>query len=89
MDKKLEARIARLEKKLLKEGRFKAEQIKEALEDANEALIFLQNASSDLDSDAGDRCYELVDKMLTALLQVGALFKADGWEDFDPDEYGD
>lgn len=89
MDKKLEARIARLEKKLLKEGRFKAEQIKEALDNADEALIFLQNASSDFSDDVGGECFEIIDNMLKELLRVGYLYKADGWGDYDPDEYDD
>lgn len=89
MNKELENRIARLEKKLLKESRFNSDEIKEALEKADEALIFLQNASSDLSDSVGDKCHELVDNMLTELLQLSALFKAEGWEDFDPDEYDD
>ena len=85
----LEARIRILEKKLLKEGRFNADEIKEALEKADEALIFLQNASSDFSDGVGGECFEIIDNMLKELLRVGYLFKAEGWEDFDPDEYDD
>lgn len=88
-NKSLLNRIIKLEKKLLKENRFKADEIKEALENANKALIFLQNASSDFDDDVGGKCFEIIDHMLDELLQVGYLYKAEGWEDFDPGEYDD
>lgn len=68
---------------------FNADEIKEALEKADEALIFLQNASSDLSDSIGDKCHELIGHMLDELLQVGFLYNAEGWEDFGPDEYDD
>jgi hypothetical protein len=72
MDRKLESRIARLERILSKraaknEQMFSKADISEAIKDAYNALIFLQNASSDLDS---NDCYETVSSMLDDLQDV-------------------
>jgi len=76
MNNKLESRIARLERMLSKravknEQMFNTADISEAIKDAYNALIFLQNASSDLDS---DDCYETINSMLDELQDV-----ADNW----------
>lgn len=76
MDRKLESRIARLERMISKraiknEQMFDKADISAAVKDAYNALIFLQNASSDLDSKA---CYRTVSSMLDELQDV-----ADNW----------
>lgn len=76
MDRKLESRIARLERMISKRARkneqmFDKADIIAAIKDAYNALIFLQNASSDLDS---NDCYETVSSMLDELQDV-----ADNW----------
>lgn len=76
MNNKLESRIARLERMISKravknEQMFDKADISAAIKDAYSALIFLQNASSDLDS---NDCYETVSSMLDELQVV-----ADNW----------
>ena len=75
MDKKLESRIARLEKILSKnhiknEQMFSTEDIKLAIKDAYNALVFLHNA---LDDDGSPKT-DTVENMLNELQYV-----ADNW----------
>lgn len=81
MDKKLEARIRRLEKMLNRKSvkyeempLFKEADIRNAVRDAHTAILFLKDASSNLGQNAWEAVDTITDNMIDELQAV-----ADNW----------